>query len=142
MEKEVGNCSPNVVTYTSVTQSFFEKGQTMEALEILDIMEAFGCAPNCVTELEAEKFNRNMLATGVKPDSLACSILIRELCLEGRVLDVGLCQQSHLVEAAKLARLMLKKGISLKASYVDSTAEHLKKFENEELVKQLSMIEK
>nr|POE99732.1 pentatricopeptide repeat-containing protein, chloroplastic [Quercus suber] len=99
MEKEVGNCSPNVVTYTSVTQSFFEKGQTMEALEILDIMEAFGCAPNCVT--------------------------------------VGLCQQSHLVEAAKLARLMLKKGISLKASYVDSTAEHLKKFENEELVKQL-----
>ena len=109
-----------------------------------------------------------MLATGVKPDSLACSILIRELCLEGRVLDgfylseeveklefstsidsdlysillVGLCQQSHLVEAAKLARLMLKKGVSLKASYVDSIAEHLKNFENEELVKQLSMIEK
>ena len=55
---------------------------------------------------------------------------------------VGLCQQSHLVEAAKLARLMLKKGVSLKASYVDSIAEHLKKFENEELVKHLSKIGK
>nr|POF27275.1 pentatricopeptide repeat-containing protein [Quercus suber] len=199
MEKEVGNCSPHVVTYTSVMQSFCEKGQTMEALENLDRTEAFEYAPNRVTVSalingfcmeghvekaykvidkvvaganasyeEAEKFIRNMLATGVKPDSLACSILIRELCLEGRVLDgfylseeveklefftsidsdlysillVGLCQQSHLVEAAKLARLMLKKGISLKASYVDSIAEHLKKFENEELVKQLSMIEK
>ena len=25
MEKEVGNCSPNVVTYTSVTQTFVRK---------------------------------------------------------------------------------------------------------------------
>ena len=58
------------------------------------------------------------------------------------ILLVGLCQQSHLVEAAKLARLMLKKGIGLKASYIDSIAEHMKKFENEELVKQLSMIGK
>ncbi|KAK7846999.1 pentatricopeptide repeat-containing protein [Quercus suber] len=216
IERGGGNCSPNVVTYTSVIQSFCEKGQTKEALEILDRMEAFGCAPNrvtvsslingfcmeghvekaykaidkvvaggnvsygdCYSSLilsfvkfqkleEAEKLIRKMLATGVKPDSLASSILIRELCLEGRVLDgfylfdevekfefltsidsdlysillVELCQQSHLVEAAKLARLLPKKGIRLKASYIDSIAENLKKFENEELVKQLSMIGK
>nr|POF19121.1 pentatricopeptide repeat-containing protein [Quercus suber] len=212
MEKEGGDCSPNVVTYTSVIQSFCEKGQTMEALEILDRMEAFGCAPNrvtvsclinhlcmggcvekaykvidkvvaggsvsygdCYSSLivslvkfqkleEAEKLFRKMLAGGVKPDGLACSILIRKLCLEGRVLDgfclsdeiekfefitsidsdlysillVGLCQQSHSMEAAKLARLMLKKGIRLKASYFDSIVGHLKKFEDEELVKHLT----
>jgi pentatricopeptide repeat protein len=58
------------------------------------------------------------------------------------VLLVGLCQQSHLVEAARLARLMLKKGIRLKASYVDSMVEHLKKFEDEELVKHLNKVGK
>ena len=63
MEKEVGNCSPHVVTYTSVMQSFSEKGQTMEALEILDRMEAFGCAPNRVT----------------------VSTLINGFCMEGHV---------------------------------------------------------
>ena len=63
MEKEVGNCSPRVVTYTSVMQSFCEKGQTMEALEILDRMETFGCAPNHVTG----------------------STLISSFCMEGHV---------------------------------------------------------
>jgi hypothetical protein len=46
------------------------------------------------------------------------------------------------VEAARLARLMLKKGIRLKASYVDSMVEHLKKFEDEELVKHLNKVGK
>ncbi|KAM4083521.1 hypothetical protein ACJW30_08G064400 [Castanea mollissima] len=178
MEREGGNCGPN-------------KGQTMEALEILDRMEAFGCAPNrvtghfekaykaidkvvaggnvsygdCYSSLilsfvkfqkleEAEKLIRKMLATGVKPDSLASSVLIRELCLEGRVLDgfylfdevekfeFLTSIDSDLYPILLHVRLLLKKGIRLKASYIHSIAEHLKKFENEELVKQLSMIGK
>lgn len=43
------NCKPNAVTYTSVIQSFCEGGRSMEALCILDRMEASGCSPNRVT---------------------------------------------------------------------------------------------
>ncbi|KAK5838964.1 hypothetical protein PVK06_007714 [Gossypium arboreum] len=83
-----------------------------------------------------------MLVSGAKPSAIACSTMIREICGEGRVLDgfclyneiermqyfssidtkiysillVGLCQQSHSVEAAKLAGL-LRKRIHLEAPY-------------------------
>ncbi|MBA0856191.1 hypothetical protein Goshw_024503 [Gossypium schwendimanii] len=92
---------------------------------------------------EAEKLFRKMLVSGAKPSAIACSTMIREICHEGQVLDsfclyneiermqyfssidtkiysillVGLCQQSHSVEATKLARLMLRKRIRLKAPY-------------------------
>ncbi|TYI36592.1 hypothetical protein ES332_A03G152300v1 [Gossypium tomentosum] len=91
---------------------------------------------------EAEKLFRKMLVSGAKPSAIACSTMIREICGEGRVLDgfclyneiermqyfssidteiysillVGLCQQSHSVEAAKLAGL-LRKRIHLEAPY-------------------------
>ena len=178
---EAFGCAPNRVTVSSLINGFCMEGHVEKAYKAIDKVVAGGSVSygDCYSSLilsfikfqkleEAEKLIRKMLATGPKPDSLASSILIRELCLEGRVLDgfylfdevetfefltsidsdlysillVGLCQQSHLVEAAKLARLMLKKGIGLKASYIDSIAEHMKKFENEELVKQLSMIGK
>ncbi|KAH0987514.1 hypothetical protein GBA52_014691 [Prunus armeniaca] len=199
MEKEGGDCSPNVVTYTSVIQKLCDKGRSKEALVILDRMEACGCAPSritvssliksfCVEDQVEEAYKlidrvvagrsvmyiviaialllclwqevlRIMLDSGVKPNSLVCSITLKKICLEGRVIDgfclfheiekmeclssidsdtyaillVGLCEQRHLVEAAKLARLVLKKGIKLKAPYVDSIAEILKKSGDEEL---------
>ncbi|XP_059657608.1 pentatricopeptide repeat-containing protein At5g47360 [Cornus florida] len=109
---------------------------------------------------EAEKLSRRMLASDVKPDGLASSTLIRRLCLEGRVLDgfrfydeieklgyltsidsdiysillAGLCRESHLVEAATLARLMIKKGIQPKTPYVDDIIEYLKNSGNMELM--------
>ncbi|KAK8587373.1 hypothetical protein V6N12_021869 [Hibiscus sabdariffa] len=52
------------------------------------------------------------------------------------ILLVGLCQQSHSVEAAKLARSMLKKKIHLKAPYVDKIIEHLNNSGDKELVSQ------
>lgn len=174
---EAFGCSPNRVTVRSLIKGLCEKGHIEEAYKAIDKVVAGGSVSSgdCYSSLvlclvkfkkleEAEKLFREMLASGVKPDSLACSILIKELCLEGRVLDgfwlcdeiekseflssvdsdlysillVGLYKQSHLVEAAKLTRLMLKKGIRLKASYFDTIVEHLKKFEDEELVKHLS----
>lgn len=115
---------------------------------------------------EAEMLFKRMLTNGVKPDGLACSTLIKQLCLKGQVLDgfhlsdeinkmgclssmdtdipsiilVGLCQQNHLIEAAKFARLMLERGIRLKAPYVEDIVEHLKRSGEKELVMHLTRI--
>ncbi|GFZ01133.1 tetratricopeptide repeat (TPR)-like superfamily protein [Actinidia rufa] len=90
---------------------------------------------------EAEKLFRWMVASAVKPDGLASSTMIKRLCLEVRVLDgfclyceleelaflssidldiysillSGLCKESCMVEAAKLARLMVVRRIPMKA---------------------------
>ncbi|KAM3731367.1 hypothetical protein ACB098_12G158000 [Castanea mollissima] len=164
--------APNRVTVSCLINHLCMEGCVEKAYKVIDKVVAGGsvsygdCYSSLIVSLvkfqkleEAEKLFRKMLAGGVKPDSLACSILIRKLCLDGRVLDgfclsdeiekfefitsidsdlysillVGLCQQRHSMEAAKLARLMLKKGIRLKASYFDSIVGHLKKFEDEEL---------
>uniref|UniRef100_A0A5B6Z4J4 Putative Tetratricopeptide repeat-like superfamily protein isoform 1 n=1 Tax=Davidia involucrata TaxID=16924 RepID=A0A5B6Z4J4_DAVIN len=114
---------------------------------------------------EAEKLFRRMLATAVRPDSLASSALIRGLCLEeGRVIDgfhlydeierlgclssidsdiysvllAGLCQESHLMEAAKLAGMMVERGIKLKAPYMGDIVEHLKNSGEKELVSHIT----
>lgn len=63
MEKEDGYCSPNVVTCTLVIRSFCEKGMIVEALGILDRMDACGRSPNCIT----------------------VTTLIKGLCVEGNV---------------------------------------------------------
>ncbi|KAJ6701191.1 hypothetical protein OIU74_012528 [Salix koriyanagi] len=49
MEKEGEGCRPNVITYTSVIQSFCEQGRAKDALSVLELMEVRGCAPNRVT---------------------------------------------------------------------------------------------
>ncbi|KAG2664510.1 hypothetical protein I3760_16G085500 [Carya illinoinensis] len=178
---EAFGCPPNRITVSSLIKGLCVEGRVEEAYKVIDKVVAGGsvsygdCYSSLILSLvklkkmeDAEKLFRKMLASGVKPDSLACSILIKELCLEGRMLDgfqlcdeiekmkvlssvdsdlysillVGLCQQSHLVEAARLAQLMLKKGIRLKASYTESIVEHLKQFEDKELVKHLSEIGK
>lgn len=188
MEKDSGQCKPNVVTYTTVVQSFVKKCQSIEALSILDQMRDFGCKPNRVLictliqglckeghmeeahnvinrvaesgipydssysflvlslfrigkHKEAEMFFRRMLTGGLKPDGLASSTIIRSLCQQSRILDgyhlfdaieqsgsvssidsdiysilmAGLCEANHLVEAAKLAGLMLQHQLTFEA---------------------------
>ncbi|XP_062119425.1 pentatricopeptide repeat-containing protein At5g47360-like [Humulus lupulus] len=115
MEKEGGSCIPNVVTYTSVIKRFCEKCQTLEAVEgrlneaykLIDNFvkgegvsyeECYGSLAvslkqNRETE-EVEKLFRKMLDSGLKPDHLACSIMIKDLSLVGQVLDVyRLCDE-------------------------------------------------
>ncbi|KAK4364462.1 hypothetical protein RND71_015820 [Anisodus tanguticus] len=196
MEKDSGQCKPNVVTYTTVVQNFVEKCQSVEALSILDQMRDFGCKPNRVLICtliqglckdghveEAHKvINRvaesgipldscysflvlsllrigklkeaemRMLTGGLMPDGLTSSTIIRWLCQKSRILDgyhlidvieqsrsvssidsdiysilmAGLCEEKHLVEAAKLANLMVEKGIKLKGPYVKNIIECLR----------------
>ncbi|KAJ6701192.1 PPR CONTAINING PLANT-LIKE PROTEIN [Salix koriyanagi] len=162
MEKEGEGCRPNVITYTSVIQSFCEQGRAKDALSVLELMEIKKVE-------EAEKTFRMALSSGMKPDSLACSMMIREICSEKRVLDgfclyeevektgclssididiysillAGLCQKSHSAEAARLARSMVEKRIPLRTPYVEKIVEHLKNFGGKELVAELvSMVRK
>lgn len=114
---------------------------------------------------EAEKVFRMILVQGLRPDGAASSTVLRELCLVGRWLDAfhlcegieksgnvsidtdiysillaGLCQEKILVEAAKLAKLMVERGVRLQASYVDDVVKHLKNSDEEELVSRISRI--
>lgn len=199
MEEESGNCKPNVVTYTSLIQNLCEKGQSLEALCILDRMKSFGCNPNrttmnilikglckdghledaykvtdkvagkgvssdeCYSSLvlalwhigkfkDAEMVFDMMLTRGLRPDGVASSTVLRWLCLQGRFLDAfslyydgieksgkpttidsdiysilyaGLHQNNHVREAAKVAKLMAKRGIELEASHKDKVVKHL-----------------
>ncbi|BBH02486.1 Tetratricopeptide repeat-like superfamily protein, partial [Prunus dulcis] len=162
---EACGCAPSRVTVSILIKSFCVEDQVEEAYKLIDRVVAgrsvtySDCYSSLVVSLargrkpeEAEKVLRMMLDSGLKPNSLACSIMLKKVCLEGRVIDgfclfdelekmeclssidsdtysillVGLCEQRHLVEAAKLARLMLNKEIKLKAPYVDSIAEILR----------------
>ncbi|GMJ11003.1 hypothetical protein like AT5G47360 [Hibiscus trionum] len=171
-------CALNRVTVITLIEGLCAEGNVEEAYRLIDKVAEHGVSDgDCYSALvvslirmnrcdEAEKLFRKMLASGAKPNGIASSIMIREICREGRVLDgfrlydefermqylssidsdiycillVGLCQQSHSVEAAKLARSMLKKKIHLKAPYVDKIIEHLKNSGDKELVSQLSRI--
>lgn len=101
---------------------------------------------------DAEKLFRWMLDNAVKPNGFACSVLMKGLFKEGKFLDafnlyeevekkryvlsmdsdlssallVGLCQQNHKAEIAKLASLMDEKGIQIKAPHINAINEHLK----------------
>ncbi|KAK9054468.1 hypothetical protein SSX86_025546 [Deinandra increscens subsp. villosa] len=110
---------------------------------------------------EGEKVFRRMLVSALKPDGVACSEFLKRLCLkEKRVLDAfvlyneieklefatcidseiysimmdGLCTEGHLLEALKLVKLMVQKGIQLKAPYVQNVVEYLKNAGEMELV--------
>ncbi|XP_027182668.1 pentatricopeptide repeat-containing protein At5g47360-like [Coffea eugenioides] len=114
---------------------------------------------------EAEKVFRMILVQGLRPDGAASSTVLRQLCLVGRWLDAfrlcegiedsgnvsidadiysillaGLCQEKKLVEAAKLGKLMVERGVQLQAPYVDDVVKHLKNSDEEELVSKISRI--
>ncbi|KAJ8526741.1 hypothetical protein K7X08_029218 [Anisodus acutangulus] len=117
---------------------------------------------------EAEMFFRRILTGGLKPDGLASSTIIRWLCQQSRILDgyhlidaieqsgsvssidsdiysilmAGLCEENHLVEAAKLACLMVGKGIQLKGPYVMNVMECLRHCGKEDLASNIVLCNK
>lgn len=176
---EAFGCVPNRVTVSSLIKCFCAEDRVEEIYKLIERVARGGnvshgeCYSSLVVSLktnnkphEAEKVFRKMLDGGMRPDGLACSIMIKELCLEGRMLDgyrlcdeienmgclssidsdiysillVGLCQQKHSLEAGKLVKLMLKKGIRPKAPYIDSLVKIMKNSEDKELVNNLIII--
>lgn len=162
---EACGCAPNRVTVVTLINGLCLEENLEDAYKLIDrfverdYVSNGECYSSLVVSLlrnrkseEAEKLFRRMLTSAVKPDGLASSMMVRGLCLQGRVLDgfylyneieklgcmssidsdiysivlVGLCKQNHLVEAAKLARLMVERGIQLKAPYVDCIVKYLK----------------
>ena len=117
---------------------------------------------------EAEKLFKEMLAGDVRLDTLASSLLLKELCMKDRILDgfylleaienkgclssidsdiysillIGLCQRSHLKEATKLAKIMLKKSVLLQPPHKDAAIDILIKSGEKDLVNQLTGIHK
>lgn len=157
-------CVPNRVTVAILIKGLCEEGFLEEAYKLIDRVVASGgvsrgeCYSSLVVCLlrvkrveEAERHFRKMLASGVKPDGLSSSIMLKELCSQGRVLDgfllydeiekmdlyvsidsdiysillAGLCERNHSVEAASLRRLMVKRGIQLKNPYEEKIIEFL-----------------
>ncbi|MBA0765839.1 hypothetical protein Gotri_014960 [Gossypium trilobum] len=152
---EACQCVPNCIIVITLITGLCVEGYVKEACKLIDRVTGRGVSnSDCYSSLvlalirinrldEVEKLFRKMLVNGAKPSAIACSIMIREICREGQVLDsfclyneiermqyfssidteiysillVGLCQQSHSVEATKLARLMLRKRIRLEAPY-------------------------
>ncbi|CAK7356328.1 unnamed protein product [Dovyalis caffra] len=145
---EIRGCALNRVTASAWINGLCMNGQLEDVYKLIErivvggsvsIGDCYSSLVACLIKIkkveEAEKIFRSALASGMKLDSLACSMMIRELCLEKRELDglclyediekmgwlssididiysillAGLCQKSHSAEAARLARSMLKK---------------------------------
>lgn len=174
-------CLANQVTVFTLIESLCTEGCVEEAYGLIDkfVVEHGVSQGDCYSSLvislirikrleEAENLFREMLADEVKPDSLACSLLLKELCVKDRVLDgfhlldaienmgclssidsdiysillIELCQKNHLTEATKLAKIMLKKSVLLKPPYQDSVIDILRKSGEKDIVNQLIGIHK
>ncbi|XP_027332649.1 pentatricopeptide repeat-containing protein At5g47360 isoform X1 [Abrus precatorius] len=170
-------CHANHVTVFTLIESLCADGHVDEAYGLIDkfVVEHGVSYSDCHSSLvislikikrleEAEKLFRKMLAGDVKPDTLASSLLLKELCTKERVLDgfylleaidnmgclssidsdiysillLGLCQRSHLTEATKLAKIMIKKSVLLRPLYKDSVIVFLAKSGEKDLVHQLT----
>ncbi|MED6167237.1 hypothetical protein PIB30_001135 [Stylosanthes scabra] len=175
-------CRANPVAAAVIVESLCVKGHVEEAYRLIDkLVEehdvSYGkCYSSLVVSLikirlldEAEKLFWKMLAGDIKPDTYSCGLLLKELCMKGRLLDGfylldemenkgylysididiyailfnGLCQNNHLTEAAELARLMLKKSVPLRPRYGgDSALNILSKNGEKDLVNQLLDMQK
>uniref|UniRef100_A0A7N0VGS8 Pentatricopeptide repeat-containing protein n=1 Tax=Kalanchoe fedtschenkoi TaxID=63787 RepID=A0A7N0VGS8_KALFE len=174
-------CPPNRVTAIVFNKRFCEEGLLEQAYKVTERIIDVGTASarECFSSLvvsllqaghveEAEKEFRRMLSAGLKPDGLACSVMVKQMCLEDRELDsfdllqdidkielpstidsdiccglLGrLCQKNHVEEAAELAKLMIEKGVQPKGLLTDGTMERLKKFGYSDLVTQLTSLGK
>lgn len=172
--KDLG-CPPNNVTVSTLIDSLCIEGRIEEAYRLCDKVRELGVSyEDCYNSLvialmrtenfeEAERLFRVMLAGSLKPDSLACSLVLKQLCLKGRVLDgfflleeidnagcivtidsdiycvllVGLCEQSQLIDAKRLAETMIKKSIVLRPPYSEKQIDILRGSGGEDLIKRL-----
>ena len=178
---KASGCHANHVTVFTLVDSLCVEGRVEEAYKLIDkfVVEhgvSYGdCCSSLVISLirirkldEAMKLFMEMLSGDARPDTLASSLLLKELCMKDQVLDgfylleaienkgclsaidsgiysillVGLCQRSHLTEATKLAKIMLKKSVSLKPPYKDGAIDILIESGEKDLVNQLTGIRK
>ncbi|KAL2551918.1 Pentatricopeptide repeat-containing protein [Forsythia ovata] len=140
---------PNGVIITALIDGLSKEGRVEEARKVIDRVSIgsekhnkfYGLLVVSLCRIgktkEAEKIFRMMIASGMKPNDLVLSTIIKAIFLEDRVLDgfglfdsleksgrspaidsdiysimlAGLCEKSHLVEAAKLATLMVERRI-------------------------------
>ncbi|WCJ25833.1 Tetratricopeptide repeat (TPR)-like superfamily protein [Euphorbia peplus] len=176
---EAFGCAPNRVTVSTLLEGLFKDGYVEEAYKLIDRVvtggsisygECYSCLVLCLIRSknveEAEKLFRKMLISRLKPDGMACTLMIKEICFKKRVLDAyhlldeiekkgmlstidsdiysillsGLFQEGNSVEALKLARSMLQKRICLKHPHVNTVLHHLKKLGDEELVTELVIL--
>ncbi|RYR22043.1 hypothetical protein Ahy_B03g067327 isoform B [Arachis hypogaea] len=174
-------CRANHVAVFIILESLCAEGHLEEAHRLIDkfVEEhdvSYGqCYSSFVVSLikirqldEAEKLFRKMLAGKIKPDTFSCSLLLKELCMKGRLLNgfylldeienmgylysididiyfillIGLCRSNHLIEAAKLARIMLKKSVPLRRPNAYSALNILSKYGEQDLVNQLLGMQK
>lgn len=174
-------CLANHVTVFTLIESLCTESRVEEAYTLIDkfMVEHGVSRGDCYSALvislirikkleEAEKLFREMLVGEVKPDTLASSLLLKELCAKDRLLDgfylldaienmgclssidsdiysillIGLCQKNHLVEATKLAKIILKKAVPLKPQYKDNAIDILRKLGENDLANQLTGIHK
>ncbi|XP_028807319.1 pentatricopeptide repeat-containing protein At5g47360-like [Neltuma alba] len=92
-------CSANHVTVSKLIDSLCSEGRVEEAYTLCDKVREHGVSyEDCYNSLVialmrtenfegAERLFRVMVAGSLKPDSLACSLVLKELCSKGRVLD-------------------------------------------------------
>ncbi|CAJ1972731.1 unnamed protein product [Sphenostylis stenocarpa] len=174
-------CQANHVTVFTLVESLCVEGRVEEAYKLIDkfVVEHGVSYVNCCSALvislirikrleEAEKLFKEILSGDVRPDTLASSLLLKELCMKDRVLDgfylleaienkgclssidsdiysillIGLCQRSHLTEATKLAKIMLKKSVPLQPPYKDGAIDILLKSGEKDLVNLMKGIQK
>ncbi|KAL5726155.1 hypothetical protein ACHQM5_009223 [Ranunculus cassubicifolius] len=177
---EARGCFPNRVTVATLSKHLCSEGRIEEAYKLVDRVVAYGsvlkneCYSSLVVSLlriknldEAEKLFRWMLGNQIKPDGLACSILVKRLCSEGKLLDgfqyyveiekancsvsidsdiysillEGLCQQGHLVEAARLIDLMIERKIKLKTPFAGTLVRVLENSGQKELALHLRSVQ-
>ncbi|KAK9698823.1 hypothetical protein RND81_08G133600 [Saponaria officinalis] len=146
-------CSPNRITVSVLVKGLCADGHIDEACKLVVRVGDEGHVPSgeCYSCLvigllnikrseDAEKRFRWMLDNSLRPNGLACSIMLKDLCAKGRFIDafhlfedvekkgfvltidsyiysillVGLRRQMNVAEVEKLSCLMAEKGIPVK----------------------------
>ncbi|KAH9607118.1 hypothetical protein KSS87_005047 [Heliosperma pusillum] len=157
-------CSPNRITVGVLVKGLCAEGCIDKAYKLVGKIVAEGhvaggeCYSSLVMGLlnikrldDGEKLFRWMLNNELRPDGLACSVLMKSMCGEGKFLDVfhllvdvekkgfvvtidseiysillvGLCQGRNVSQAGILSSLMTNKRIQVKGCYVKDIKKHI-----------------
>lgn len=179
-QMEDSGLQPNRVTVTALMDGLCKEGSVEEVRKVIDRVSRgtehhvkfYGLLVVSLCRIgktkEAEKIFGTMIISGMKPNDLVLSSIIKAIVLEGRALDgfglfdslensghfpaidseiysiilAGLCEKSHLVEAAKLANLMVERRIKLEPPYVQNIVEYLKNHGEEDLASHIGSIDR